>query len=237
MNTAGGGDNPGGDPTQLVVTNGLAAYYQFNDTYDDTMGTYDGFGINNPTFASGISGQAVKFSKTNNSSVSIPYGLINSNSFSVSFWATNLSDGLLFYSKCSDNNDRFSLSIINGSLSFKASKYNNYHQFENQNYIFSHPGISDGKWHHIAITANYGSVKQYSWTTTLYIDGKKVGVVTENLGSVLSESETTNTFVIGGTGNFGTRVNACDYTCDNFRVYDTRELTAAQVKEIFDAKQ
>lgn len=240
---SGSGDQPGGgsdDPGSLVVTNGLAAYYQFNDTYDDTMHMYDGFGINDPTFESGISGQAVKFNKSKESSVYIPYGLINNKTFSVSFWAKNLSDGLIFYSKCSDNENRFSLSIDGGSLKFICSRYNNIYQYDKAETKFTHGSIAGDNWHHIVLVSDYGTTQIYRWTTTLYIDGKKTDVITQDSdNSNTGDSNMPNAFVIGGSAKMGSTntLITSNFTIDNLRMYDSRLLTAEEVKEIFNAKQ
>lgn len=239
---SGSGDQPGGggsdDPGKLLVTNGLTAYYQFNDTYDDTMGIFDGFGINTPTFVTGVSGEAVQFSKSTDSSVSIPYGLINSQSFSISFWAKDLSDGLLFYSKCSDNDNRFSMSITNGSIGFYASRYSNIYERDKKDYLFTHPNICDDKWHHIVITSTRSNETSSNWRSTLYIDGKRTSIINEYVSATAGESNYPNTFVIGGSTNFYNKtVSACGYTVDNFRVYDSRELSAAEVKELYNSQQ
>lgn len=241
---SGSGDQPGGgntdDPGTLVVTNGLAAYYQFNDTYDDTMGMYDGFGINDPTFEAGLSGQAVKFNKSKESSVHIPYGLINNKTFSVSFWAKNLSDGLIFYSKCSDNENRFSLSIDGGALKFICSRYNNIYQYNSTSTKFTHGSISGDNWHHIVLVSEYGTIQSYRWTTTLYIDGKKTDVITQDSdNSNTGDTSLPNAFVIGGSAKFSSSNTLVtpNFTIDNFRMYDSRLLTADEVKEIYNAKQ
>ena len=45
-------------------------------------------------------------------------------------------------------------------------------------------------------------------------------------------------FTIGGSCSYyGGNLNATNMTIDNFRVYDTRRLTAQEVKEIYNAKQ
>lgn len=45
-------------------------------------------------------------------------------------------------------------------------------------------------------------------------------------------------FTIGGSCEYyGGTLNATNMTIDNFRVYDTRRLTAQEVKEIYNAKQ
>lgn len=230
----GGDDNPG----SLVVTNGLTASYKFNDSFDDLNGIYDGFGINDPVFVTGVSGQAVKFSKVNESADHIPYGLINSKSFSISFWAMNLADGLIFYSKCTDNNNRFVLSMDGGYLRFICTKYNNQHQYSSDKLRFSHGKISDSEWHHFVITSDYNSTTAWKWNSVLYIDGKRVSTITEDDGSNTGESNYPNEFIIGGSCNNYTYTLTCsNFSMDNLRIYDTRVLTAQEIKEIYNAQQ
>lgn len=235
-----GGNIPGGDDNNpggsLVVTNGLTAYYKFNDSFDDLNGIYDGFGIDDPTFVTGVSGQAVKFSKANESACCIPYGLINSKAFTISFWAKDLADGLIFYSKCNDNNNRFVLSMDNGNLKFICSVSANKYDYDNHR--FTHTKINDGQWHHYTITSDYGSTTYNTWTSILYIDGKKVSTLTEKLTTNLGESDYPNEFVIGGVcDNYTHKVTCSNFSMDNLRVYDTRVLTAQEIKEIFNAQQ
>lgn len=235
-----GGNIPGGDDNNpggsLVVTNGLTAYYKFNDSFDDLNGIYDGFGIDDPTFVTGVSGQAVKFSKANESACCIPYGLINSKAFTISFWAKDLADGLIFYSKCNDNNNRFVLSMDNGNLKFICSESANKYDYDNHR--FTHTKINDGQWHHYTITSDYGSTTYNTWTSILYIDGKKVSTLTEKLTTNLGESDYPNEFVIGGVcDNYTHKVTCSNFSMDNLRVYDTRVLTAQEIKEIFNAQQ
>lgn len=235
-----GGNIPGGDDNNpggsLVVTNGLTAYYKFNDSFDDLNGIYDGFGINDPTFVTGVSGQAVKFSKANESACCIPYGLINSKAFTISFWAKDLADGLIFYSKCNDNSNRFVLSMDNGNLKFICSESANKYDYDNHR--FTHTKINDGQWHHYAIASDYSSTTYNTWTSVLYIDGKKVSTLTERLTSNLGESDYPNEFVIGGVcDNYTHKVTCSNFSMDNLRVYDTRVLTAQEIKEIFNAQQ
>lgn len=235
-----GGNIPGGDDNNpggsLVVTNGLTAYYKFNDSFDDLNGIYDGFGIDDPTFVTGVSGQAVKFSKANESACCIPYGLINSKAFTISFWAKDLADGLIFYSKCNDNNNRFVLSMDNGNLKFICSVSANKYDYDNHR--FTHTKINDGQWHHYTITSDYSSTTYNTWTSILYIDGKKVSTLTEKLTTNLGESDYPNEFVIGGVcDNYTHKLTCSNFSMDNLRVYDTRVLTAQEIKEIFNAQQ
>lgn len=235
---SGSGDQPGGgsdDPGSLVVTNGLAAYYQFNDTYDDTMGNYGGFGINDPSFTDGISGQAVKMNKSKDTSVYIPYGLISTKSFSISFWVKDLTDGLIYYSKCNDNYNRFNLLMKGGKLNFICSQYN---EVGSAGTEFIHGNISDSDWHHIVLTTDAGITSSGTWTTVLYIDGKKAGTASEQNNYNSSIVDTPNSFVMGGSARIrGTDYTTSNFVIDNFRMYDSRLLTADEVKEIFNAKQ
>lgn len=234
-NVPGGGDD---NPGSLVVTNGLTAYYKFNDSFDDLNGIYDGFGFNDPTFVPGVSGKAVKFSKANASADHIPYSLINSKAFSISFWAKDLADGLIFYSKCSDNNNRFILSMDAGYLRFICTKYNNNHQYNDDKLRFSHGKISDSEWHHFVITSDYNTTTAWKWNSVLYIDGKRLSTITENDGSNSGETDFPNEFIIGGSCNNYTYTLTCsNFSMDNLRIYDTRVLTAQEIKEIYNAQQ
>lgn len=240
-NTAGqGGDIPGsGDSGNLVVTNGLTAYYRFNDTFDDINGIYDGFGINDPAFVTGVSGKAVQFSKVHESADNIPYGFFNNKTFSMSFWIKDVTDGLIYYSKCSDNNNRFVLSMKGGYLKFICTKYNNNYQYDNTETLFTHSSISDSKWHHVVITSDYNSTTAYSWTSILYIDGKKVSTITEYSGTNQGETDYPNAFVIAGKTDMDRfySLTCSNFSMDNLRVYDSRILTPTEIKEIYNAQQ
>ncbi len=230
-------DNPGGgnDDGKYVVSNGLTAYYLFNDNFDDVFGEYDGFGVKGPEFVAGISGQAVKFSKPKESAVEIPYGLVNNPSFSVSFWVKDLNDGLIFYSKCSDNQNRFILSMVNGSLRFICTSYANNYKEDSADFLFSHININDQNWHHIAIVSDHGTTTSSTWTSTLYVDGKRCSTISENAGQ---ELQYPNGFVIGGRASLYYYDLVCSsFTMDDFRFYDSRQLSASEIKEIYNARQ
>lgn len=232
----GGGDEPGVNPGDVVVKMGLCAYYRFDGNCDDSANDYHGYEENAPQYVDGVDGQGIKFSKTYKSGVQIPYNLIHSKLFSVSFWVKDLSDGLIFYSPSSDNRNRFTLSMNGGKLGFIASDYENRFHYNNPSHYFSHPNIADNNWHHIVITADYES-RYTDWTKTLYVDGRKVGVINEDLTTNLGESDMTKAFVIGGECEVAGRLEVPSMTIDNFRMYDTRILTPDEVKEIYNARQ
>lgn len=103
---------------------------------------------------------------------------------------------------------------------------------------FSHPSLSDGKWHHVALVFDYGKSANSTLTTKLYIDGNMVDVVTEDyfgIGSCLGKG---TKFVLGGEMNgYYTQLPATNLTVDNFRVYSTRRLSDSEIKQIYEAKQ
>lgn len=235
----GDDDDPGVDPGKLVVTNGLTAYYTLNDNYNDLMEEYDGFGVSDPAFVDGISGQGVKFSKSKENSILIPYGLICNSMYSISFWAKDLSDGVIFYSKCSDNNNRFTLSMDGGFLKFICMRSNNMESdYKKETFKFLHGNISGDKWHHIVLVSDFGTTTRYTYTTTLYVDGKKVSTISEYYGAPNTEYSLPNAFVIGGKAQmYNYSLTTPNFTIDNFRMYDARMLTAEEIKEIYNAKQ
>lgn len=237
----GGSTTPGGDDEPvagLVATDGLAAYYQFNNTCDDSYNEFHGFDSGDANYVTGVSGQAFKFSKTAANSVIIPYGMIHVKAFSISFWAKNITDGVLIYSPSSDNYNRFTLSVNSGKLKFIASKYSNYYEYGKSDFEFTHPSINDDKWHHIVLTSDHGATSYGYWTTVLYLDGRKVGSVTENCSSNMGEADKPNGFIVGGSVKMNSTVLTCpSFTIDNLRIYDTRTISAAEVSEIYKAQQ
>ena len=236
----GGSTTPGGDDEPvagLVATDGLAAYYQFNNTCDDSYNEFHGFDSGDANYVTGVSGEAFKFSKTTASSVTIPYGMIHNKAFAVSFWAKNISDGLLFYSTCSDNNVRFTLSVNSGKLKFIATRHPNYYEYDKTEREFAHPSISDNKWHHIVLTSDFGQTTYATWTTTLYLDGRRAGTITE-YNSSNGELDKPNGFIVGGSVKMNSTVLTCpSFTIDNLRIYDTRTISATEVSEIYKAQQ
>lgn len=232
-------ENPGtgDDPNKMVVKNGLSAYFPFNDNFDDAMGRFDGFGVKSPEFVSGISGKGVEFSKAKENSVEIPYGMINSTTFTISFWAKNLSDGLIYYSKCSDNGVRFTLTMNNGALKFICSRSHNNYDYSSDSFAFSHSAITSDDWHHIAIVSDYGITQKYYWTSILYLDGRRCGTISEYASSD-SEVSYPNAFVVGGKATSSNYVFTCpNFSMDNLRIYDSRVLSADEIKEIYKARQ
>lgn len=87
------------DSSSLFVTQGLYTYYKFDGDFNDaTENAINGFGNNSPSFVEGITegSQAVKFSRTDNSSFIVPKAITDSRTLTVSFWGKDFSDGNIF---------------------------------------------------------------------------------------------------------------------------------------------
>ncbi len=244
----GGGNDDGGDTDQTVVQQGLYTYYKFDGDFNDSSENgVNGFGYNSPEFVTGIDGesQAVKFSRTDNSSFVVPEAIVDSRMMTICFWGKNFDDGGIFHVVSSDNNQSiFTLSMSEGMLKFVVTKYNNWYRYDNRT-AFMHPSLSDGKWHHIALVSDFDKTTYSTITTTLYVDGQMLDTVTED-ANVFSEAETGNQsygsgikFIMGGeiALNKNKKLNGTNIVIDNFRVYDTRQLTAKEIKDIYNAKQ
>ncbi|MDO5420400.1 MAG: LamG-like jellyroll fold domain-containing protein [Bacteroides sp.] len=230
-----------------VVPEGMYVYYKFDDDFNDaTENAVHGFGANSPTFVEGVAAgsKAVKFNRTDNSSFVVAKPIIDSRDMTISFWGKDFGDGNIFYMVSShQNQSMFTLSMMDGALKFIVTLYNNNYQYSKTG-TFMHPTLTDGKWHHVALTSDFNKTTYATITTNLYVDGQLVDVVTED-ANPFTEGETGSNsygsgikFVLGGSAKLYTStLNGTNMTVDNFRVYDTRRLSAAEIKSIYDARQ
>lgn len=238
----------GSDIAGTVVTQGLYTYYKFDGNFDDaTENKINGFGTASPAFVEGVTseGKAVKFSKTDNSTFVVAKPIIDSKEMTISFWGKDFSDGHIFHLNSSINTEpMFTLSVSSGSLKFLVTRYNNIYQY-NALPSFVHPTLTDGKWHHIVLVSDFEVTKYSTITTTLYVDGQPAYVLTENAnhfsenGGSQSSYNTGTSFTMGGSLKLNNSLTlpATNMSVDNFRVYDTRRLSASEIKEIYNAKQ
>ena len=235
------------DSSSLVVGQGLYAYYKFDGDFNDaTENAINGFGNNSPSFVEGIGegSQAVKFSLTDNSSFIVPKPITDSRTLTVSFWGKDFSDGNIFYLVSSNNNaSMFTFTMSQGSLKFLVTRYNNEYQYSDKP-AFTHPTITDGKWHHIALVSDFNNIEYATTTTSLYVDGALVDTVTEYVnpfeeGTPSQASYGTGIkFIMGGNVTIERKtINGTNMSIDNFRVYNTRCLSANEIKQTYDARQ
>lgn len=233
----------------IVVPQGLYTYYKFDGNFEDASeNQINGFGTNSPTFMEGVAGgdsKAVKFNRGNNSSFIVANPIVDSRKMTVCFWGKDFSDGNIFYVPSSNKNQpMFSLSMSNGSLKFVVTRYNVGYQYNNST-AFTHPALTDGQWHHIALTSDFNSTTYAKITTTLYVDGQAVDVITED-ANPFSEAESGNAsygtglkFIMGGSVKISNSItlNGTNMAVDNLRVYDARMLSASEIKSIYNARQ
>lgn len=234
----------GGDGSE-DVTSGLYVYYKFEDDFNDASGNaIHGFGSNNPEFTDGVQSgsKAVRFQRTQNSYMTVPSPIIDSRNMTISFWAKDLGDGNIFYMVSSNNNEpMFSLSMSNGSLKYVVTRYDVRIDFDYMT-SFSHINLNDGNWHHIVLTSDFNQIKYATITTTLYVDGQKMDVVTEEAnpfsedGSDQSSYGTGIKFVMGGEVKISSNktLSGANMVIDNFRVYDTKILSDSEIKRIYN---
>lgn len=222
----------------LVVGQGLYPYYKFDGDYNDATDNIQG-GFGNAAFVDGVSSnsKAIKLSKVEKSSFTVPYPIMDSNQFTVSFWGKDFEDGNIFYMLSSYREQMFSLSMSGGKLKY-ITIARNLAVYYDQMPTFNHPSLSDGKWHHIALVFDYSKTASYKLTTKLYIDGNMVDVVTEDNYEINTSLGKGTKFVLGGEIiQKYTKLPATNLTIDNFRVYSTRMLSDSEIKQIYEAKQ
>ena len=227
--------------SSIVVPSGLTAYYTFDSNFNDITGNgYNGFGVNDPTFVDGISEntKAVKFTSTKNDYIQITHGIGDSKSMTIAFWGKDFSDGNIFYILNSNNKAIATLALSGNSLKYVTGEYKNYGGY-NQALSFSHPTITDNKWHHIAIRVttelDTSNMVFYLTKTSLFIDGSLVDIIyTGDMDDVGKGRK----LIIGGKYQYNNQSRpATNMTIDNFRIYNTSQLKDDEIKTIYNSKQ
>ncbi len=237
-------DNPDVPSTGTIVEkNSLYAYFPLNGNFDDlSENKIYAYGSPDPIFVDdGVTPntKSAKFLRKDKSSFVVNEGLIDSRTMSVCFWVKNLSDGTIFYVSSSSKNDggeeMMSFAYKDGHLKYVITRYHNHYQYENTG-NFTHKVIEDESWHHIALVSDFNRTNYAQATTQLYIDGRLMDTVTEDINP-FSEAESSGAnygtgtkFILGGE-------NVPNMQLANLRIYDARLLSAEQIKKIFDAKQ
>lgn len=144
---------------------------------------------------------------------------------------TVVAQGLYTYYKFDDN--------------FEDATENGIDGFGTASPAFVHPTLTDGNWHHIALVSDFETTTYSTITTTLYVDGQEVYTLTEDAnhfsenGGSQSSYDTGTSFTMGGSLqlNKSMTLTGTNMSVDNFRVYDTRRLSASEIQEIYNAKQ
>ena len=241
-NVSGSGNDNPNNTDSFVVRNGILAYFPFNGNFDDISGNdVYGFGSPDPTFTDGVTAgsQAISFSKVKENAFVVNHGLIDSRSMTISFWIKDISEGNIFHVTSSNKNDggeeMMTFTYRDGHLKYVVSRYCNHYTFDSTG-NFTHKKIDDGEWHHVALVSDYNKINYAAATTSLYIDGRLMDTITENINP-FSEGESSNKhygtgtkFILGGSG-------VPSMQLAHMRVYDARQLSADEIKTIYEAKQ
>ena len=240
-----GGDTP--DPPVIDVTNGLYAYYTFEDAImDQTETELTGIGIGSSFVDSYNGTKALKIPAKESAYLSIPDGLVDQKKMSISFWVKGLSDGHIFHVVRKELNDNmFVLAMENGFLKFVVTHYNLCYQYSKMT-SFVHNSLGDA-WHMVTLVSDFNDTTYATITTRLYVDGIYTDQITES-DNPFSESEGMSDakhynrglkFVFGGKiGNqYEPSLSPVSLTIDNLRVYKTRMLSADEVKQIYNSEK
>ncbi|MDR2810780.1 MAG: carboxypeptidase regulatory-like domain-containing protein [Tannerellaceae bacterium] len=206
------------DPTP-IVTSGLVAYYTFDDdncAESQGKAEYNGIkqGSGNPVFSTDIPGGDGKSLQLNKDAYFyVPTGPINRypGTFSYSVWLKTMTVGNTVIDFQTTNYR--SAIYISTNNTIANQKYSSYYDYA---FNIDVSGLLlDGGWHLLNITRNSGVFK-------LYIDG----IYYASVSSSSTYSDNVPMFIGNGfTGKM-----------DNFRIYN-RELTQAEITEIYNAKQ
>ena len=203
----------------MVVTNGLVAYYSFDDgNVTDWNNAYNGFnqGALASTDTPSGEGKSMEFDGTS-SYLQIPYNLLGSNVWSYSMWfkTTNSNAHRTFFA--TNNSGKYMGFNTEGKLVINP----------NQSWTTSGALTSffNNQWHMLTITYN-GSV------VNLYLDGLLFEVRQDSYFKWFSAY--TGTFIGGNMA----QSNHYFYNgkLDNIRTYN-RALTADEVRILYNAKQ
>lgn len=235
-----GTENPDAPQTDDNIQTGLTAYFSFDGNFEDTSGNeVYGYGAPEPTFTAGMTSysKALTFTKTGKEAFIVADGLVDSRSMTITFWAKGISEGNIFYVTSSDKDDggeeMMSFTYRSGHLKYVISRYSNHYAF-NSTGNFTHKSIEDDEWHHIALVSDYNTTNYSKATTSLYIDGRLMDTVTEEI-NVFGEAEhphygTGTKFIMGGDGVPSMQIA-------NLRIYDTKQLSANDIMKIYEARQ
>ncbi len=207
------GSDPFGDDSEV-------AFYKMENNANDSTGSNNG-ADSNVTFTSGSGLFGTYAANFNGSSSYIETGIDHSSlsALSYSFW---------FKQNSSTGNSRIFGGVnagVTNSGMFRVREDNdqiNYYSINNTAYTFS-KGLTDGVWHHIALTDN-GSTG-----VKLYVDGLNI---TSPTSSSSTTSTNTNLQIGRGRNNGGTISDYTNGSLDQIRIFD-RALDGDEVFKLY----
>lgn len=224
----GTGDDPGVDPDEIAVPQGLMSYYTFDneDAADITENELDGTLMNNPSFTSETAngkGKALYINGVKEQYMTIPYNVFKSlTKYSVSFWVKDFSQGAIFSGAGVSEIDQRPRLLVTDNQKFQ---FDVQYSYSGADYRFSYDctSIMSSSWHHVVVTTENG-------LNTLYVDGVKVDAES----SYCYAGSRATKLNIGGNSD-GTLNSFISMKIDNIRLYQ-RTITEKEVKSIYNSE-
>lgn len=212
-----GGDNPGGNTSEVAVTRGLLALYTFdnenaNNSYrNSNNGVIDG----TPQYVQHGSGKAISLDQKQ--VINIPNNMLDGKTaYTVSLWIKDFGSGVIFGTFESNYYTSPSFYINNSNqLTIFHNRYNT-----SNSSISLQPYQASG-WHMISVAFNNNQI-------LLFMDGQRVDAIS---GSYIESKG--NSMRIGGSieGNW-----ADPMIVDNVRIHSVA-LDDSEIKTIFDSEK
>lgn len=211
------------DPEE-TAREGIVAHYTFDeeDVIDLSGNEYNGYTVNSPAYISDTpngSGKALYLNAVKKQYMVIPYNPIKeTDAFTIAFWIKDFSAGQIMSVVGSQTYYSYPFLEVSGNRFYSSLTSTQ------SMYDFDVNSIQDEAWHHLAYT--YAERIQ-----ALYIDGKKVGTVSNTSYSNYSSPE----IMFAGDSGFSERV-AMSIKFDNIRIYD-RCLNDKEVAAIYEGEK
>lgn len=224
---------------RLNPVSGLYAYYTFENNSSNTVdGAPNASLSGSKTYTSGIAGtKALKLTST--SSLTIAEPMIDQREFTVSFWVKGLGDGNIFHlTSAGKYYMSHILAMRGGALTFIPDGYDLWYRYYETGYgvtpSFAHSQLYSSDWHMITVTSSYyNGLSQY--TVKLYIDGEYSD--SQIFSNCFNSYNYGIKFVFGGSlshSGYSLNLNGIGMTIDNLRVYNSRQLSANEVMNLYN---
>lgn len=218
----------GGSSDDIVVSNGLLAYYTFDDgTVNDRSdnGADGSFGNDAVTVSTG-NGRYLKLTASQCSYINIPYNLFSGYThWTVSFWVKDLSAGKIFAAQAAVSGGGYYDAPVlsatqDGYLAFRSTYGSWGSSFTAINYNYIN---NSSQWHHWVITMNgtgSGNIK-------FYVDGTLMSTVSASYSA--STVSNCTQIMFGGDGS----ATCAGMKLDNIRFYG-RTLSTSEIQTIYN---
>ena len=220
-----GGDNSGGNTSEVAVTRGLLALYTFDDGNTATNiadpTSYNGQLFDTPEFVTGSNGSGHSIHLKNGQYISVPQNMLSGKrAYSIGMWVKDFGQGCLYQTL--KNNDQLSPVIginSNDKLTFKYDgSTTGWYSWSASTFSTDISRYQSTGWHYFAI------VKNSADNLLLYIDG------------VLVDTQACSNSVSAGMSITIGSANSDPMFVDNVRIHGI-SLSADEIKQIFNTEK